>query len=115
MAGIQMRLIDFLRPVADEGYIRAPDFAKRRPDGGVVLVKIEGAHTPRDALFRAGKVFVQYRKSRGACSGVLPDFFIGAHAAVSGLALPHARWRALSALFPGDGADRAGKAGVRHR
>ena len=48
---------------------------------------IEVARTPRDALFLAGKVFVQYRKSGGARTGVLPDFFIGAHAAVSGLPL----------------------------
>ena len=49
---------------------------------------IEVARTPRDALFLAGKVFVQYRKSGGARTGVLPDFFIGAHATVSGLPLP---------------------------
>lgn len=36
---------------------------------------IEVARTPRDALFLAGKVFVQYRKSGGARTGVLPDFF----------------------------------------
>ncbi|MBN9583467.1 type II toxin-antitoxin system VapC family toxin [Bradyrhizobium cenepequi] len=38
---------------------------------------------PRAALFLAGKVFTQYRKSGGSRTGVLPDFFIGAHAAVS--------------------------------
>lgn len=38
---------------------------------------------PRDALFLAGKAFRQYRARRGTRSGVLPDFFIGAHAAVS--------------------------------
>lgn len=48
---------------------------------------IEVARTPRDALSLAGKVFVQNRKSGGARTGVLPDFFIGAHAAVSGLPL----------------------------
>jgi predicted nucleic acid-binding protein len=48
---------------------------------------IEVARTPRDALFLVGKVFVQCRKSGGARTGVLPDFFIGAHAAVSGLPL----------------------------
>jgi predicted nucleic acid-binding protein len=48
---------------------------------------VEVARTPRDALFLAGKVFVQYRKSGGARTGVLPDFFIGAHGAVSGLPL----------------------------
>lgn len=42
---------------------------------------------PRAALFLAAKVFAQYRKSGGTRSGVLPDFFIGAHAAVNGLPL----------------------------
>ncbi len=46
------------------------------------------AELPREALFLAGKVFVRYRRRRGAVrTGVLPDFFIGAHAAVSGLPL----------------------------
>ncbi len=42
---------------------------------------------PRSALFLAGKVFQRYRASGGSRNGVLPDFFIGAHAAVSGLPL----------------------------
>lgn len=37
---------------------------------------------PRAALFLAGKAFAQYRKAGGTRTGVLPDFFIGAHAAV---------------------------------
>jgi predicted nucleic acid-binding protein len=37
---------------------------------------------PREALFLAGKIFLNYRRSRGTKQGVLPDFFIGAHAAV---------------------------------
>lgn len=40
------------------------------------------AAMPRSALFLAGKVFQTYRKAGGTRSGVLPDFFIGAHAAV---------------------------------
>jgi len=39
---------------------------------------------PRGALFLAGKVFQQYRAAGGLRTGVLPDFFIGAHAAVVG-------------------------------
>jgi predicted nucleic acid-binding protein len=35
-------------------------------------------------LFLAGKVFRAYRQRGGLKSGVLPDFFIGAHAAVEG-------------------------------
>ncbi len=42
---------------------------------------------PREALFLAGRVFVQYRKRQGSKTGVLPDFFIGAHAAVAGIPL----------------------------
>jgi len=34
-------------------------------------------------LFLAGKAFVNYRRRKGAKQGVLPDFYIGAHAAVS--------------------------------
>jgi predicted nucleic acid-binding protein len=37
---------------------------------------------PKEALFLAGKVFLTYRKSQGTKHNVLPDFFIGAHAAV---------------------------------
>ncbi len=62
---------------------------------------IEVARTPRDALFLAGKVFVQYRKSGGARTEVLPDFFIGAHAAVSGLPLLTRDGGRYHTYFPG--------------
>jgi hypothetical protein len=39
---------------------------------------------PREALFLAGKVFLDYRRRQGAKQGVLPDFYIGAQAAVNG-------------------------------
>lgn len=45
---------------------------------------IEIVPTPRAALFLAAKAFACYRAAGGARSGVLPDFFIGAHAAVTG-------------------------------
>lgn len=44
-----------------------------------------GAHLeeiPREALFLAGKAYRQYRERKGTRTGVLADFFIGAHAAV---------------------------------
>ncbi|HXA99260.1 MAG TPA: type II toxin-antitoxin system VapC family toxin [Steroidobacteraceae bacterium] len=46
-----------------------------------VSLKLEAI--PRDALFLAGKVFLTYRRSQGTKYSVLPDFFIGAHAAVT--------------------------------
>jgi len=38
---------------------------------------------PYEAAFLAGKVFLQYRRRGGARTAPLPDFFIGAHAAVA--------------------------------
>jgi len=51
-------------------------------EGGFELHEI-----PREALFLAGKAFLDYRKrSRSAVRrNVLPDFFIGAHAALLGM------------------------------
>jgi predicted nucleic acid-binding protein len=45
------------------------------------------APIPRAALFLAGKAFAKYRGAGGIRSGVLPDFFVGAHAAVLGVPL----------------------------
>jgi hypothetical protein len=42
---------------------------------------------PWAAAFLAGKAFMAYRRNRGSASVPLPDFFIGAHAAVGDLAL----------------------------
>lgn len=42
---------------------------------------------PWSAAFLAGKCFVAYRKRGGAKTAPLPDFYIGAHAAVEGLRL----------------------------
>jgi predicted nucleic acid-binding protein len=42
---------------------------------------------PWDAGFLAGKCFQAYRRRGGERRSPLPDFYIGAHAAVSGLAL----------------------------
>jgi predicted nucleic acid-binding protein len=42
---------------------------------------------PRPALFLAARAFAKYKRSGGARTNVLPDFFIGAHAAVVGCPL----------------------------
>lgn len=39
---------------------------------------------PRPAAYAAGRAFLQYRQKRGTKTGVLPDFFIGAHAQTEG-------------------------------
>lgn len=38
---------------------------------------------PKAAIFVAGRAFLRYRRRGGARSRILPDFMIGAHAAVS--------------------------------
>ncbi len=42
---------------------------------------------PWEAGFLAGKAFLKYRRSGGARRSPLPDFYIGAHAAVANLIL----------------------------
>jgi hypothetical protein len=42
---------------------------------------------PWEAAFLAGKCFLADRKRRGARASPLPDFYIGAHASVSGMKL----------------------------
>ena len=56
---------------------------------------------PREALFLAGKVFQAYRRAGGSRTGVLPDFFIGAHAAVAGLPLITRDAGRYATYFPG--------------
>lgn len=56
--------------------------------------------TPRAVLFLAGKVFQRYRRSGGKRTGVLPDFFIGAHATVQGLPLLTRDVQRYGSYFP---------------
>lgn len=42
---------------------------------------------PWEAAFLAGKCFLAYRKRGGVRRSPLPDFYIGAHASVSGMTL----------------------------
>jgi hypothetical protein len=62
---------------------------------GVVLSDV-----PRPALFLAGKAFQRYRAGGGGRAGVLPDFFIGAHAAVTETPLLTRDPRRFRTYFP---------------
>ncbi|MEJ0005999.1 MAG: type II toxin-antitoxin system VapC family toxin [Steroidobacteraceae bacterium] len=53
----------------------------------VAEAKLAVEAIPREALFLAGKVFLEYRRRKGSKQGVLPDFYIGAHAAVARCAI----------------------------
>ena len=48
---------------------------------------LEREAIPFEAAFLAGKCFFDYRRRGGAKVSTLPDFFIGAHAAVAGYRL----------------------------
>jgi predicted nucleic acid-binding protein len=53
-------------------------------DRVVATMDLAMHEVPRPALFLAGKAYLQYRRRGGGKAQVLPDFFIGAHAAVEG-------------------------------
>jgi predicted nucleic acid-binding protein len=63
-------------------------------------LNIDVAMTPRSALFLAGKAYIQYRAAGGMRTGVLADFFIGAHAAVEELPLLTRDSRRYRHYFP---------------
>ncbi len=53
-------------------------------DRVVATMELAMHEVPRPALFLAGKAYLQYRRRGGGKAQVLPDFFIGAHAALEG-------------------------------
>ena len=60
------------------GFKRIEEFEAAIKEVGIKVLEI-----PREALFLAGKVFLEYRKNKGTKNTTLPDFFIGAHATIS--------------------------------
>ncbi len=56
-------------------------------DEALVRLRVSRATTPKFALFLAGHAYRQYRRRSGTKTGVLPDFFIGAHAFVEDAAV----------------------------
>ena len=71
----------FINPIVytelSMGFNRIEELEEAIERAGFQMLEI-----PKEALFLAGKVFLQYRRKKGTKSSSLPDFFIGAHAAV---------------------------------
>ena len=77
------------------GFERIEELESALRATGFILLDI-----PKEALFLAGKVFLKYKKRRGNRRFPLPDFFIGAHAAVMELALLTRDARRYRSYFP---------------
>jgi predicted nucleic acid-binding protein len=56
-------------------------------DAMLATLDLDVRQIPRPALFLAARQFREYRRRGGVRTGVLPDFFIGAHAAVERMTL----------------------------
>jgi predicted nucleic acid-binding protein len=69
-------------------------------DAAVDHLELAVEEIPKPALFLAGKAFARYRAAGGARTTVLPDFMIGAHAAVSGVPLLTRDARRYATYFP---------------
>ena len=77
------------------GFARIEELEEAVSGCGLVMAPI-----PKEALFLAAKAFVRYRTRGGVRPVPLPDFFIGAHAAVSGFDLLTRDPRSVRAYFP---------------
>ncbi len=55
---------------------------------------------PWEAAFLAGRCFMRYRKLGGSRTSPLPDFYVGAHAAVAGMTLLTRDARRYRTYFP---------------
>jgi hypothetical protein len=64
------------------GFPRADEF-----DAQMRATNLRRLPLPYEAGFAAGKAFLEYRRRGGARSAPLPDFYIGAHAAIEGMRL----------------------------
>ena len=76
----------FINPVVYSevsiSFKRIEDLEAALNRGGFQMLEI-----PKEALFLAGKAYLKYRKKRGTKRSPLPDFYIGAQAAILGMDL----------------------------
>lgn len=69
-------------------------------DSALDRLRLERAPVPFPAAFLAGKAFLEYRKRGGERRSPLPDFLIGAHAAIGEMRLLTRDPRRYRAYFP---------------
>lgn len=86
---------DVIYAESSVGFLNSEDF-----DVALVKAKVTVAPMPLLALFQAAKAFTEYRRRGGIRTGVLPDFFIGAHALVERLPVLTRDERRFRQYFP---------------
>ena len=76
----------FINPVVYSevsiGFNRIEDLESALSRGGFQILEI-----PKEGLFLAGKVFLEYQENKGTKRSLLPDFYTGAQAAILGFDL----------------------------
>ncbi len=77
------------------GFKMIEDLESAVKSSGFQLIDI-----PKEALFLAGKAFEKYKRKKGAKNTPLPDFYIGAQAAVLGIDLLTRDKGRYSTYFP---------------
>jgi len=77
------------------GFARIEDL-----DAALPIAFFRREDLPWEAAFLAAKCFVRYRRGGGARRSPLPDFYVGAHAAVRGVPLLTRDARRYRAYFP---------------
>jgi len=100
----QLETADLAGPIAINNVIFA-EFSVRyatleQTESAIQDLGLTMLDLPRAALFLAGKAFERYRRQKGTKDGVLPDFFIGAHAAVLQVPLLTRDARRYRTYFP---------------
>lgn len=66
----------------------------------VEQLRLKFVEIPKPALFLAGKAFLKYRQAGGTRPALLPDFLIGAHAAVLNCAILTRDERRYRSYYP---------------
>ena len=64
------------------GFARIEELDEALPPSSFTRLEL-----PWEAGFLAGKAYLRYRRAQGSRTSPLPDFYIGAHAAIDGMTL----------------------------
>jgi predicted nucleic acid-binding protein len=96
VAGVEMLVVNpIVYAEVSVGFDRIEDVEAKFP-----AADFRRESLPYDAAFLAGKVFRAYRRRGGRSRAPLPDFYIGAHAAVCGYRLLTRDARRYRTCFP---------------